>query len=72
MMDRRNSVSSSSTSPYPGNVGEKYTNVTGDEALLGLSDDPVVRIVWPGLFYPGTNGGGGTLDLGRIRIWYRP
>lgn len=72
MVDRVNGVSASSTSPYPGNVGDKYTNVTGDQALLGLSDDPVIRVIFPGIFSTSASGGGGTVDVGRIRVWYRP
>ncbi len=72
MMDRQNGVASNSTSPYPGNVGDKYSNTTGDQALLGLSDDPVINIVFPGIFSTSAAGGGGTIDIGRIRVWYRP
>jgi hypothetical protein len=71
MLDRQNGVSASSTAPFPGNVGEKYTNVTGEQALLGLADDPVISIVWPGIISASAAGGGGTLDVGRIRVWYR-
>jgi len=71
MRDRRNGVSAASTNPYPGNVGDKYSSVTGDEALLGLSDDPVIGLIWPGIISSLTAGPGGTLDLGRIRLSVR-
>ena len=72
MKDRRNGVDVTSTNPYPGNSGWKYTDTTGDQVLLNLADDPVIAIVWPGIISTSAIGGGGTLDVGRIRIWYRP
>ncbi len=71
MVDRVNGVQSSSTSPFPGNVGDKYSSVTGDQALLGLADDPVIQMIFPGIISTSATGGGGTIDIGRIRIWYR-
>lgn len=72
MMDRVNGAQATSTNPYPGNVGDKYTSVTGDQSLVSLADDPVIQIIFPGIFSTSATGGGGTLDIGRVRIWYRP
>lgn len=71
MEDRQPGVNADSTNPYPGNIGEKYSTATGDQALLGLSDDPVNSLIWPGIFRGLSATGGGTVDVGRIRVWYR-
>jgi hypothetical protein len=46
--------------------------VTGVQALQGLSDDAVTAIWVPGIFRGLSASGGGTFDIGRVRVWYRP
>lgn len=73
LVDRISGVSASSTSPYPGNVGEKYTSVTGLQTLQGLTNLAVTgRLIFAGIFRGLTASGGGTFDTGRVRLWYRP
>lgn len=70
MEDRQSGVSSSSASPYPGNVGSKYSSVTGSDALDSLADDAVLSILFPSIL--AANSAAGNIDIGRIRVWYRP
>jgi len=73
MEDRQTGVDADSTDPFPGNVGDKWTNVTGLQALEGLSHLAVTgRIIIPGIYNGLTASGGGTYDIGRVDVWYRP
>lgn len=73
MEDRQSGVDAASTSPYPGNVGEKYSSTTGDAALLLLADEAVTSLIWPGIIGVYSQGtGAGKFTIGRIRCWTRP
>jgi hypothetical protein len=64
-----------------GNVGDAYNTAgsppadwggeTGDQAaLLNMSDKAITTLLWPAN-YERIVSGAGTLDLSRLRVWYR-
>ena len=71
LVDRQNGVDPASTNPYPGNAGFRYSDTTGRQSLRALADDPVNEILFPGIVQWASNGGTQTMDIGRMRVWYR-